>query len=235
MDLALTESAVLEALRSFLLGILPSIEVIKGQVNKVPSPKTPDYVVMTPILRPRFSTNVDSFADTKFTASISGAVMTVTEVAYGAISPGNQVFGAAAGTVVGAQIGGTPGSVGTYNVSSGQTLGSTILACGTESISQDTDIVVQLDVHGPSSADNAQRISTLFRDAYGVAQFAPNLAPLYTSDPKQMPFITGEDQYDNRWTLDLHLEAKDVISNIPQQFADQIEAGVISVEAEYPA
>lgn len=62
--ISLTDSAVLTALRSFLLGILPAgTPVIKGQDNRVPEPAEADYCVMTPIMRVRLATNVDCYAD----------------------------------------------------------------------------------------------------------------------------------------------------------------------------
>jgi hypothetical protein len=49
MNPALTEDAILTALRAFLLDVLPSgVEVVQGQNNRVPEPTGPDHVVMTP-------------------------------------------------------------------------------------------------------------------------------------------------------------------------------------------
>lgn len=49
MTPALTEDAILTALRAFLLAILPDgVEVTQGQQNYVPEPNGPDHVIMTP-------------------------------------------------------------------------------------------------------------------------------------------------------------------------------------------
>ena len=62
--LSLTESAALAALRAFLLAVLPAgIEVIQGQDNRVPEPPGTDFLVMTPVLRERLSTNVTAYRD----------------------------------------------------------------------------------------------------------------------------------------------------------------------------
>lgn len=46
---ALTEEAILTALRAFLLAVLPAgVEVVAGQDNGVPEPVAGDHVVMTP-------------------------------------------------------------------------------------------------------------------------------------------------------------------------------------------
>ena len=75
--LAPDQSAVLKALRTFLLSILPSkVEVILAQVNRVPEPKAKDFVLMTPIRRERLETNVDSAADACVVGSIAGNILT---------------------------------------------------------------------------------------------------------------------------------------------------------------
>jgi hypothetical protein len=80
-------------------------------------------------------------------------------------------------------------------------------------------MTVQVDVHGPFSADNAQRISTLARSWFGVGAFGDTgVTPLYADDPIQTQFIDGEDQSEERWTIDFHLQADPTIV-VPQQFA----------------
>lgn len=237
--LAPTQSGITTALRAFLLGILPGVEVILSQVNRVPEPKNPNFVLMTPLLRARLETNVDTYADVSFTGSIAGKVLTVTEVAFGTIATGQTLFGptVAAGTTI-AGLGTGTGGVGTYNLSTSQSVASGPLASGTEAILTPTMVTVQLDCHGPASGDNAQTISALFRDAYAVQQFATSgidLVPLYTSDPRQAAFINAEQAYEDRWTLDVMLQSNQVISGLPQQFADQLDATLIDVEAAYLA
>jgi hypothetical protein len=62
--ISLTESATLAALRTVLLQIVPGgVEVVQGQVNRVAQPAGADFVVYTPILRTRLSTNVDTYDD----------------------------------------------------------------------------------------------------------------------------------------------------------------------------
>lgn len=233
-----TQSDIQTALRNFLLAILPAgIEVIESQDNRVPEPVGPDFVEYTAIRRPRLATNIDDYADALFTGSIAGSTMTITAVAYGALVVGSTIFGVgvAAGTMVIALGTGT-GGMGTYTVSPAQTISSEPLAAGVETLLQETEVVFQLDVHGPASADNVQIISTMFRDAYAVAQFATSgfdVTPLYADDPRQMAFVNENQQYENRWTVDCHLQCNQTIS-VPQQYFDVATVELVSVDASYP-
>lgn len=58
-----TETDIMTALRTVLLGILPSgYDVLRSQANRVPQPKGPDFVMMTPLRYARLSTNRTSWA-----------------------------------------------------------------------------------------------------------------------------------------------------------------------------
>lgn len=59
-----TESQALQALGTFLVAVLPTgTEVVTAQVNRVPAPSVPNYVVMTPITRVRLATNLTTYSD----------------------------------------------------------------------------------------------------------------------------------------------------------------------------
>lgn len=237
-----TDEDIFAALRDFLVAIVPSgCDVIQGQPNRVPEPKTDNFVVMTPRGRPRLSTNVDTYRDVAFTASIAVAAMTVTAVQFGKIDVGNQVFGAgvAADTTIASQTSGTPGGIGVYVVAPVQTVASRQMAAGVLDIQQSTEIVVQLDAHGPISADLAQTITTLMRSAWGVAKFEElnpgcGVTPLYADDPKQMPFSNDQVQQEDRWMVEAHLQVKPTVT-VPQQFAAAAIVGLVEVDERYPA
>lgn len=174
-----TETEINTALRAFLLAVLPTgVEVIRGQINRVPEPKLSDFVVMLPTMRQRISTNVDTFIDT--TAPIP--------------------------------------------------------AIGSNTFTQSTQVTIQLDVHGPSSADNAQTISTMLRDTFAGDFFAsyPNISPLFSDDPKQVPFGNGEQQVEWRWTLDAQLQVNATVSGATQEFATTVTADLINVDKTFP-
>lgn len=233
-----TQSNIFVALRSFLIAILPpSVEVVQGQDNRVPEPQCDDYVLMVPILRNRLSTNIHTPRDVSFVGSIAGTTLTVTEMTLGSIEVGQVLFGSGVttGTTITALGTGT-GGIGTYTVSQTQTVAAGALASGSEDIMQPTQVTVQLDVHGPNSGDNAQTISTLMRDPVGVDLFAASgidIAPLYADDPKQMPFVNGEQQWEWRWIVDAVLQVNASL-NVPQQFAESVSISTHNVEVDFP-
>ncbi|ALJ98691.1 MULTISPECIES: phage neck terminator protein [pseudomallei group] len=107
---------------------------------------------------------------------------------------------------------------------------------GTRNSMQAIEARLQLDVHGPNSGDNAAIISTLFRDEYACIQFAtvnPDIQPLYSEIPRQMPFINGENQFEQRWIIELALQYNP-ITQTPQDFADEVIPQIVSVDAAYP-
>lgn len=239
ITLSLTESQAFTALRSFLLAVLPSgIEVLRSQVNQVPEPQGPDFVMMTALSRERLETNVSAYSDVAFTGSIAGNTLTVTAMQMGGIAVGAQLLGnnLAANTTVTALGTGTGGD-GTYTVSPSQTVVSQTIAAGTQTILQPTQLTVQVDVYGPNSADNAQIITTLVRDGYAVDQFATSgydVMPLYASEARQSPLINAESQFEARWTFSIVMQVNPTIT-VPQQFADQLQATLTEVQAQYPA
>ena len=89
------EYDIFSSLRTFLTANLPSgVEVIRGQINRVPEPAVPNFVVMTALRKERLETNTDTFADTCFTASIAAnGTLTVEGVFYGDLSLGSVFFG----------------------------------------------------------------------------------------------------------------------------------------------
>lgn len=95
---------------------------------------------------------------------------------------------------------------------------------------------VQLDIHGPASSDNAHIIGTLFRSEVAVQHFKDadvDASPLFNTDPRQVPFTNGEQQVEDRWTMDLTMQVNSVITT-EQQFADALDITVINADAAYP-
>jgi hypothetical protein len=231
-----TQSNIYAALRSFLLAVLPlGIEVVEALDNLVPEPKSADHVLMNKPMFARLSTNVDTFSDVAFTGSISGNTLTVTAVQFGNIAVGQVLFGVGvvAGTSISA-LGTGSGGAGTYSVTSAQTVASTMLAAGSETLMQPTRVTVQLDVHGPNSADNAQTISTLFRDDYAVQQFLTSgfdVVPCYADDPRSVPFQNGEQQWETRYVVDAVMQVNQLIYGVPTQFAGALAVTIKNLAA----
>jgi hypothetical protein len=230
---SITETQIFTALRSFILSVLPAgVSCVRGLVNRVPEPIGPDFVVMTPIFRNRLSLNVASYADAVFLGSISGTTLTISSVQMGGLFVGSDLFGVdiLPGTeIIGFGTG--SGGPGTYTLNMAQDVAEQTISAGVQTILQPTKVNIQLDIHGPNSADNAQIITTLFRDQYAVDQFQTSgfdLVPLYSSEPKQIPFINGEQQYEERWTIDAIMQANSELK-VPQQFASSLSISLMNV------
>ncbi len=262
MNVSITEANVFIVLGNFLTAILPpGVEVIRSQVNRTPEPSGADFVTMNSTGRSRLATNIDSYVDALFNGSISYDILTINSVAYGALTIGATLFmeGLPSGTIITA-FGTGSGGIGTYTVSppysvaltdqSGNPLtdqvgnslvetqlASSAVAAGAANFMQETQFNMQLDVHGPNGGDNAQIITTMLRDDYAVQSFAASgfdIFPLYAEDPRQIPFINAEQQYENRWIVEARIQANPSVL-VPQQFADQLAIDVINVAATYPA
>lgn len=234
-----TQSTINTRLRSVLVGFLPAgVDVILGQVNRVAEPSGADFVIFWPTARRRISTNLDVKLDALFTGSIAATVLTIASVTAGAAVLGMPIYaaaGMASGTTITAFGTGT-GGVGTYTVSPTQTFALGVISGGSQSVTQSVEVTIQIDVHGPSSAENAQAITTLLRDGYAVDAFlalGADVMTLHADDPKQIPFINGEQQYETRWVIEAKLQANQVLS-IPQQYAGALAVGIVEVEATYP-
>lgn len=101
---------------------------------------------------------------------------------------------------------------------------------GTNTVARSTAFDFQLDIYGPNASNNAQVVSTLFRDLYGCTFFASRgLQPLYCDDGRQMPLVNGEFQYENRWTMGVTLHANPEIVT-PAQFADAVITSLEKVD-----
>lgn len=85
MSVSITEQQVFTALWNFLTLILPAnVAVVQGQANMVAEPAVPDFVVMTPLLRERLSTNQDTFQPSPLPAPALGqtTALAPTKITY---------------------------------------------------------------------------------------------------------------------------------------------------------
>lgn len=221
--------------------IFSSLEILKGQINRVPEPISSDFIIMTPIRQARLSTNDTTYVDNIFTGSISGTTLTITKIIQneGSFLTGmillDETNLIAPGTFLGNPINLNPDGTGTYNVYPAQNLVSETVYAGLRQDLVPTQLTIQIDIHGPNSGDNAKIIEGLFRSDYAFdiiesGNFA--IAPLYSSDARQVPFINAEQQYEYRWSLDLELQIDPIIST-PEQFADKLTTTSIPANIVY--
>jgi len=106
-----------------------------------------------------------------------------------------------------------------------------------KSVERPIRYTIQVDCYGVLAGDRASTIAAMLRDNYAVDQFALlgfDMAPLYAEDAHQMPLVDGEDQYTERWTFIAALQINPVIT-VPESTAGTLTAGIINVDATYPA
>lgn len=219
--LSITEANVFKALGDFISSVVPTgTKVVRGQQNRVPEPPDVNHVVMWPITKTRLATNVDDYTDIAFHGSISGTTLSVSSVIQGTVAVG--LYLDAENITQGTHITALGAHPNEFVVAPSQTLISSVIQAGTKDHMQSTQIVIQVDVHGPASGDNAQRISTLLRDEYATESFSSSgfdISPLYSNDARQIPFTNGEQQLEEKWTIEVVLQANPIVS-VPQQFFD---------------
>lgn len=105
---------------------------------------------------------------------------------------------------------------------------------GSMTLTRPTQWNAQVDCYGDGAQDMALAICIALRSSYGCdALKASGAQPLYTGDPRQLPFITGEDQYLERWSVDAVLQFNPSIT-VPQQFADELHVDLVEVDTTYP-
>ena len=230
---SVTEANIFQALGTVLRNMLPaSVAVVRGQQNRVAEPDSKDFVVMWDTSRVRLSTNTDGYSDIALIGSIAGNTLTVTQALQGIITAGLTLTATniLADTQISALGTGT-GGAGTYTVNKSQSLASTTLQAGGKGVQQPTQVTIQCDVHGPASADNAQIISTLLRDEYAYDQFKSvgfDVTPLYCNDPRQVPFMNAEQQIEERWVVEVVMQANPVVS-VAQQFAGTVAVSITDI------
>lgn len=224
------------ALGTFLTAVLPAgVLPIVANANRVAEPKVPSFVVMNPLRFSRISTNLDAYADVKFTASSDSGVLTVSEVQIGTIIIGGNLFAPnlPIPTTITSQTSGDPGGVGEYAIDSDTDLDSQTFSGGGFTITMSSEAVFQLDFHSAdhSSAENAQIFSAAFRDEYGVNFFseldAPlnEITPLYADNPAMRPFTNDQNQFEWVWMVETHLQVDQTI-RAPLQYADFVNVGI---------
>jgi hypothetical protein len=230
------ETVCREAMVQFMGQIMPGVPTFVTQVNRVPE-ASGNFAMMTVTNRKRLSTNVDTYDDCQFEASIAGTAMTVASVAFGKVTPGRKIFGVGLDPESVVVSGPADGGPGVYVVSPAQTATLRTMAAGVENIKQPIELAMQMDFYGPNASDNSTTFSTIFRDEYGVSIFKAlpgGISPLYTSEPQNAVFVAEEQQYEDRWMLTAFMQVDSVVS-VPKQFADEIAVARKPVDAFYPA
>ena len=223
------ESTIHANVVSFLGAILPGLEVISAYDNRVPEPSAPDFAIISTTARRPMCTPVEAWCDVAFTGIVSGNTLTASNFHFGLIdlSNGNQPpcwgVGVVDGTPTLSQTSGTPGGAGVYALGGApQTAGPVLMAAGEIVIVQPTEVTLQLDFHSNvgDGADQAQAFATMFRTLQAgdlFRSYANNVGILFCEDPRLIPFVNAEQEWEQRWVVLAHLQANQAIP-WPQQF-----------------
>lgn len=86
----------------------------------------------------------------------------------------------------------------------------------------DTLFSIQIDVYGLSSYEAALKIMTLFRSDYF---FTYGIAPLFSSDIRELTYIDASRQMLQRWSLDLNFYYEPSVT-YPMQTANTLEFNI---------
>lgn len=98
----------------------------------------------------------------------------------------------------------------------------------TATISGPKRIEIQVDLFGVHAAEICATLKSAFRSSYAFDVMPANIKPLYVDNGVNSQMVTGENQYEPRWTLMVVMQYNPVVT-VPQQFAD--EAYVTTLQA----
>lgn len=103
-------------------------------------------------------------------------------------------------------------------------------------LNKSVNLTVQLDFYGPNAGDYAEVFSTTFRSSYGYVNMQTAnaaIAPLYTSDPKQISFVGDNEQYKHRFMVEANLQVCSQVVVTQQSFTNVV-IGIKEVDATFP-
>ncbi|MFS8371315.1 phage neck terminator protein [Acetobacter indonesiensis] len=101
---------------------------------------------------------------------------------------------------------------------------------------EQTRIAIQISAFGKGSGNLIQSVLMLWRDMNAVDYFKSSgfpIAPLHTSDIRQLGFINAEKNYEDCWSVDLILQAN-ITTQVPQQYANKLTIDTLEVDTTYP-
>lgn len=105
---------------------------------------------------------------------------------------------------------------------------------GMASWEQGTKVELQVDLYGDTfGADWCAMFSTMWKTEYACDALGAICSPLYTDGGRQIPLVTGEEQYLERWAVRTFLQYNPTVST-PQDYADTVDITAISVDQAFP-
>lgn len=77
---------------------------------------------------------------------------------------------------------------------------------------------LQIDCYGNRAGEMANIATTMLRSLAATEYFPDGIEPLYCTDPMQAPLITGEKQYENRFTLTFSVQYNEAVTITTDSF-----------------
>lgn len=94
---------------------------------------------------------------------------------------------------------------------------------------------LQMDFYGNQAGDMVNIAVTMLRSLYACERFPDGVEPLYCSDAIQAPLITGEKQYEARWSSTLSVQYNADVIVDQESFINLGEVAVDPVDQTIPA
>jgi hypothetical protein len=106
-------------------------------------------------------------------------------------------------------------------------------APGSKAVQMLTEFPIQLDFYGPQAGDWANTVQALWRDEFATDAFPDGIVPAYADDPIQIPLVTGEQTWLERWKLSAVLQISPVVT-VSQESATALQIDLIEVDTHFP-
>lgn len=93
---------------------------------------------------------------------------------------------------------------------------------------------LQIDCYGNRAGEMANIAATMLRSLAATEFFPDGIEPLYCSDAFQSPLITGEKQYENRFTLTFSVQYNEAVTLPTETFNTVGETSVAPADITIP-
>lgn len=106
---------------------------------------------------------------------------------------------------------------------------------GTQTYVMPVQLRFQLDFYGWSGGEMSNITTTMIRSIYPEGRFPEGVKPLYCTDAFQSPLMTGEKQFEARWTQELYVQYNAPVNVAQESFNAVGETSVEPANVTIPA
>ncbi|QHJ83105.1 MAG: hypothetical protein [Caudoviricetes sp.] len=105
---------------------------------------------------------------------------------------------------------------------------------GTQTYVMPVQLRFQLDFYGWSGGEMSNITTTMIRSLYPEDKFPEGVKPLYCTNAFQSPLMTGEKQFEARWTQELYVQYNAPVTVVQESFNTVGEVIADPVNATIP-